>query len=450
MASLPPDKDSPTDSRPAMTPRDLLNLSFLWFPINMFWTAMLQLLLPMRVQSVVPPDEKGTYLGYIGIAGAFATTIVQLIVAPISDASGNPKGRRHPFIIWGITLNLIFSIGFALAGNFWMLAACFFGIQLFLNVANGPYQALLPDNVRPSQHGIASSYMGAALLFGQLLGALILFTLLFIKGQMGVLTILLIINVLLAIGAYVTVRKVPDSPAPKEEQIPLGEAMAQLTDLRMKENASFFQLLYSRFFINLAYNTAVYLLAFYLQDVFFLPQQLAKGLDGQAAIEAAKSGAEGFIPILLVVVTLSGLVGTLAAAQGLKRITMKRMVYISCAVIGVAASIFALAPNIPVVMVVACLFGAAWGAFQAVDWALAVNLLPEGGAARYMAIWHVCMTVPQILAPSFGIVADYLNKHYAAQFGTGVGWRAAFLATVVYIIIGAILLKWVKERPVRS
>ncbi|GAB4456390.1 MAG: MFS transporter [Armatimonadaceae bacterium] len=448
MASALPGKDIPDDSRPVMPPRDLFMLSFLWFPINMFWTAMLQLLLPMRVQDVVPVDEKGTYLGYIGIAGAIATTVVQLLVAPASDASANPQGRRHPFIIWGVAFNVLASVGFALAGNFWMLAVCFFGVQLFLNVANGPYQALLPDNVRPSQHGIASSYMGGMLLIGQLLGALILFLLMVVQGKMGVLVILSVINALLIFGTVLTVRNVPDRPAPPEEQIPLSQAMAQLTDLKVKENPSFFQLLYSRFFINLAYNTAVYLLAYYLQDVFFLPKALAEGKTGQAAIEAAKAGAEGFVPVLLVAVTLAGLVGTLAAARGLKRYTMKQLVYLSCALIAVAAGIFAVAPNLTVVVIVACLFGAAWGTFQAVDWALAVNLLPEGGAAKYMAVWHVCMTVPQILAPAFGIVADYLNKNYADQFGFGVGWRGAFLATVLYIAIGAFLLRWVREKPV--
>lgn len=448
MSGIPPAADSADDSRPLLSQRDLVLLSFLWFPINMFWTAMLQLLLPSRVQEVVDPSVKGTYIAIIGIIGAVATTVVQLVVAPLSDASGNPKGRRHPFIVWGIGLNILVSVTFALTGNFWVLAASFFGIQLFLNIANGPYQALLPDNVRPSQHGAASSFMGGALLVGQLLGALILFTLLFIKGTAGVLTILMVINALLVVGAILTVRYVPDRPAPPEEQVPLGEAMAKLADLRVQENKSFFQLLSSRFFINLAYNTAVYLLAYYLQDVFYLPEALAAGKTGKEAVEAAKHGAEGFVPVLLVAVTLAGLAGTLAAAYGLKRMTMKNLVYVCCAFIAVAAGIFAVAPNLTVVLIVACVFGAAWGGFQAVDWALAVNLLPTGGAARYMAIWHVCMTVPQILAPTFGILADFLNKHYAATMGAGVGWRAAFLATVIYIALGAFLLRPVKEKPV--
>src|SRR5205814_633647 len=145
-----------------------------------------------------------------------------------------------------------------------------------------------------------------------------------------------------------------DHPAPPEEQVPLGEAMAKLGDLRVKENPSFFQLLYSRFFINLAYNTAVYLLAYYLQDVFFLPKALSDGKVGDAAVQAAKDGASGFVPVLLVAVTLAGLAGTLAAAQGLKRMTMKNVVYVSCALIAVSAGIFAVAPTLNIVLVVAC------------------------------------------------------------------------------------------------
>jgi len=103
-----------------------------------------------------------------------------------------------------------------------------------------------------------------------------------------------------------------------------------------------------------------------------------------------------------------------------------------------------LTKGVPVVFVLAFLFGAGWGAFQAVDWALAVNLLPEGGAARFMAVWHVCMTVPQVIAPAFGKIADVFNR----QYGGGLGWRAAMFSTVIYLIIGTLLLRRVNERIV--
>ena len=401
---------------------NLFALSFLWFPINMFWTAMLQYVLPTQVQDLVGDAHKGEYLGYISFLGAIATTVIQLVVAPLSDACAARMGRRHPFILWGILLNIVAVFGFAIARNFPMLLISFFGIQLFLNVANGPYQALLPDNVPERQHGIASAYMGFALLIGQLLGAVILL----LRHSLGILGILGIVVGLLLVGMVVTLTQVPDAPAPPEERRDFGAAMATLLDLRVRENPDFFGLLYSRFFINLSYSTVVSFVLYYLQD----------------AIGLGKEGAAAFQPFILLTATVAGLIGTLIAGRALRNYTKKQIVYASCALIGVAAVIFAFTGSKTMVLVLAFLFGAGWGAFQAVDWALAVNLLPTGGAARYMAIWHVCMTVPQVIAPLFGKIADVLNGIY----GHGIGWRIAMLSTTVYLVLGAWLLRRVHER----
>lgn len=405
-------------------PVNLLALSLLWLPINMFWTVMLQYFLPHRVQQLVGDASKGEYLGYISLIGAIATTVIQLVVAPLSDACASRWGRRHPFILWGIVGNLAATAGFALAGNFPLLMLSFFGIQLFLNIANGPYQALLPDTVEPERHGIASAYMGGALLLGQLFGALSLFA--YSKQLLSLGAVLGIVLALLVIGAGVTWKQVPDAPAPMEERLPFGKAMATLANLRIKENPDFFGLLYSRFFVNLSYSTVTAFLLYYLQD----------------SVGLGEEGAGAFQPIIILTATVAGLVGTLIAGKSLQKLTKKQVVYLASAVIGVAALIFAFTASKEMVLVLAFLFGAGWGAFQAVDWALAVNLLPTGGAARYMAVWHVCMTVPQIIAPLFGKVADVLNKTY----GQGFGWRAAMLSTVVYLIIGTLLLRRVNER----
>ncbi len=405
-------------------PVNLLALSCLWLPINLFWTVMLQYALPARVQEMVGDKAKGEYLGYISLIGAIATTVIQLVVAPLSDACASRWGRRHPFIFWGIALNVITTLGFAYAGNFALLMVSFFGIQLFLNIANGPYQALLPDTVPSERHGVASTYMGMALLLGQLFGALGLLG--FSLKFYSLMELLVGILVLLAVGTLWTIRNVPDSPAPPEDRLPLARALEPLLDLRIKENPDFFQLLYSRFFVNLSYSTVVTFLLYYLQD----------------AIGLGEEGAANFQPIIILVATVAGLIGTLMAGAALQKCSKKQIVYGSSVIIGIAALVFAFTHDKFVVLVLAGLFGAGWGAFQAVDWALAVNLLPKGGAARYMAVWHVCMTVPQIIAPLFGKIADVLNKSY----GPGFGWRAAMLSTVLYLIIGTALLTRVRER----
>lgn len=387
---------------------------------------MLQAFLPGRVQELVGDAQKGTYLLYIAAIGAVATTVIQLIVGPISDASANRWGRRHPFILWGTLGGIVSVLAFAVAQNYALLILAFFMIQIFLNVANGPYQALMPDNVPPHRHGAASAYMGVALLIGQLLGAVLL---IFVKPHIGLLGTLIIVMTLLLIGMGITLRFVPDAPAPPEEQMPALKSLETLKGLNIRGNRDFFGLLYSRFFINLSYSTVAFFLLYYLQDTI-----------------GPKEAAEKNLGYILLTVTIAGLIGTLIAGYFADRVPKKLLVYIACTILALAAGAIAFIHSMEAVLILAFVFGVGWGAFSAVDWALAVNLLPEGGAARYMAVWHMCMTVPQIIAPGFGPIGDYLNRIY----GQGLGWRAAMMSTVLYLIIGTLLLRRVREREVEK
>jgi MFS family permease len=285
----------------------------------------------------------------------------------------------------------------------------------------------MPDNIDDSQEGIASAYMGGALLLGQLVAAAMFIV--FGKslpntGKM------IFMGILLAIGAVVTAFGVKDRPATDKETVPLGHAMRDIFDWQIKQNPDFYTLLSSRFCINLAYFTVVEFLLYYLQD----------------AIGLGKEGAGAFQGFILLTVTLSALVGTIAAGNALRFVTKKQVVYTTCVLLIISALVFTFTKDKTFVLVIAGVFGLGWGAFQAVDWALAVNLLPEGGAAKYMAIWHICMTVPQIIAPLFGKIADILNAHYGSTLGSGLGWRAAMLSTVIYLVLGTILLRPTRER----
>ena len=194
--------------------------------------------MPGRVADMVGDAQKGTYLLYISALGAVATTIIQLIIGPISDACGLKWGRRHPFIFAGTMLAAFCIIGFGAAQNFVLLMAAFFGLQLFLNTATGPYQALMPDNVPASRHDLASAYMGGALLVGQLLGAVILF------GSAALhiprLPILIGLTLFLLVGMLVTVRLVPDRPAPPNQQKSPMEALQTLKNLGFRRYPNFF------------------------------------------------------------------------------------------------------------------------------------------------------------------------------------------------------------------
>ena len=93
------------------------------------------------------------------------------------------------------------------------------------------------------------------------------------------------------------------------------------------------------------------------------------------------------------------------------------------------------------IFVVGALFGVGYGAYQAVDLALAVDVLPHGeGAGKDMGIWHVALVLPQVLAPAIsGAILSALKP--VSLVG---GYAAVFVSTALWCILGTVLVSRVR------
>src|SRR5260370_19502544 len=90
----------------------------------------------------------------------------QPLVGSYSDRTRTRFGRRHPFIVAGTVGDVIFLIGIALSGTYWMVLIFYFLLQTASNTAQDPYQGLLPDVVPEDQRRSASDYYGYANIIG--------------------------------------------------------------------------------------------------------------------------------------------------------------------------------------------------------------------------------------------------------------------------------------------
>src|ERR1044072_5343837 len=93
--------------------RELVLLSFLYFPINLFWTAVTSQLLPPRVASM-GIATKGTGMSLVASGGAIMASLVMLLVGPLSDNTTHPRGRRYPWVVYGIGIGAAAAIGFGM------------------------------------------------------------------------------------------------------------------------------------------------------------------------------------------------------------------------------------------------------------------------------------------------------------------------------------------------
>jgi hypothetical protein len=102
----------------------------------------------------------------------------------------------------------------------------------------------------------------------------------------------------------------------------------------------------------------------------------------------------------------------------------------------------ALHPSLMLVIPVAVVFCAAFGMYQAVDWALALHVLPDSASAgKDMGIWHVSMVLPQILGPAS---TGWMLSWVKSIAGTGAAYTAAFATAAVWFVLAAWLVSRIK------
>lgn len=418
--------DSPSLAPPlpveAPTLRTYLGISLFWFALSFFWGAMLSLVLPDRVEQIVGPAHKDHVLMLIASSGAFVSGVTQIVFGALSDNCTHRLGRRRPYLIVGVLATTVVLLFFPGARTVGALLGVYLGIQLFLNIGHGPYQALMPDLIPLDHHGRASSFMGVSLLLGRI-GGPVIAAILLKQGEQGVwlltLTFIFVLNVLLGVNLFLL----------KEKPLAHGEGVAQtlkgLLRVPLRPYPSFIWLIVSRFGIMMGVYTVQFCLFYYIKDT----------------LGFAQKDAYDVIRNFMVLSTVTGLMGTLPAGIASDRYSKKTVLFVANSICIVAATGFALAPSIGPAYIAVAIFGAGFGTFAAVDWALGCGLLPPGAPAKYMGVWSLSDTLSQVVAPLLaGPLAYYFNQQ---AFGTG--YRYVMGIAIVYFTLGTLAIAFIKE-----
>lgn len=136
---------------------DFLFINLFWFGLNIRNTAVGSIFTPYLVEQYAPAAWKNTALNAMSTAGLIIALLIQPIAGLFSDRSSSRFGRRRPFILVGVLLDLVFLAFIGLSWNYWSLLVAVLLIQFSANISHGPLQALIPDLVPEDQRGRASS-----------------------------------------------------------------------------------------------------------------------------------------------------------------------------------------------------------------------------------------------------------------------------------------------------
>eukprot|EP00455_Lapot_gusevi_P055993 TRINITY_DN919_c0_g1_i3.p1 TRINITY_DN919_c0_g1~~TRINITY_DN919_c0_g1_i3.p1 ORF type:complete len:204 (-),score=59.15 TRINITY_DN919_c0_g1_i3:54-626(-) len=148
-----------------------------------------------------------------------------------------------------------------------------------------------------------------------------------------------------------------------------------------------------------------------------------------------------FVPLLLGAFFSSVISGIISDRLGGRR---KFLVYISGATMTVCCVMFSITRSYSFDMFLGFVFGLGYGAFAAIDWAMATDVLPNADEfAKDMGVWSLAFVLPQVLAaPIAGNLLDYFEK-IAPQIH--LGYSIIFLLAVVYYSGGTYFVKFIQK-----
>ncbi len=431
---------------PPATVRDYLGVSLFWLALSFFWGALLTIALPDRIGWLFGDSGKDAALTVLTASGAAVAGLSQILFGALSDGSRSRFGRRRPFLFWGTLLALAPLLAMPHAQILALLLLVYALLQLALNVAIGPYNALMHDLIRPEDHGTASAWIGVAGIIGRIGGPLVAVILLgrgiisvdtksptviahnAIQSQANFVTLMGTFTVVLLAVMVATLWLIRERPLAKAttESASVGERIMGTFRVSLKPYPDFRWLVISRFGIMMGIYTVSNFLLYYVRDTLGYSNELSLGV----------------VKNFLILSTFTGLAGTLPSGALSKRIGRKRVLYAANIICMAAGLCFALANNLVVAYIAAGIFGIGFGAFAAVDWALATGLLPPNEPAKYMGVWGLSDTISQVIAPLVaGPIAFALNH----AIGTGVGYRALMLLALCWFLVGTLALRPIRE-----
>ena len=429
-----------------LTHLDFALLSVYWIAIGYLWTSLGGLILPDLVADLVGNAHKGAALGVLEGVGSLMAVVWQPLVGAYSDRTHTRFGRRHPFIAAGTVGDVIFLVGIALSGSYWLVLVFYFLLQTASNTAQGPYQGLLPDVVPESQRGTASGYYGLSNVIGLLAGTVGAG---YILAHYGRTAAILSICVLLLATMLPTVLLVPDRAETSASRFKSIWQVVATTFARPLRYPSFLWLMASRLMILMGLVGLQSFVLYYFSDVFY-------GGHVDAAVTAAYT--------LQGLVIVSALIVSLPAARSSDRLGRQPLILWGALLgaAGVLMLVFSHYRLLPGFMVepishalrvpelaaqatlVGVLIGIGYGLFFSVDWAFIQDVIPHDEAGLFMGFSNIATAGSGVIARFVGgFLLEFNNG--PRVLGLPGGYPVIFTVFFIWLLLGGLLILKVPE-----
>ena len=383
---------------------------------------------------------KGAALALVIASGGPAQLLLPPLLGYISDNTYSKWGSRRPFILFAMTFTCIFIMLLPLCETLGSLCLVWFFLQFSSNIGSNCFLALIADVVPNSQFGSGSGMMGAFSCVGQFFGALIGVTQEPL-GFGGCYLLLVLLHFFTTIPTLWYVQDGETRAMPPEamgkrctfigfKEVGSNAICVGLASVLQpfKNSADFTWVFITRLLFNMGQYTVQEFLQYYLRDLI-----------DTGTTSSTTAVALLLMPMLLAAAVTAYIGGIVSDKMGGQR---KIFVYASGAIMAICNVISMFNRSYAFTFVVCILFGAAFGLFGSVDFALVCDVLPnQNNFAKDMGLWHIALVVPQFVAvPIAGGILDSLME----SSGPDVGYSVVFGIAAFYFVLGSCLVSRIK------
>ena len=407
--------------------------------------------------------------GLIWLAGPFTGMVVQPVIGALSDKTTSPFGRRRPYLLGGALLSALALwalpnselitnfISSTLHIKFPALAAlCFAAVMIWIldacvNIAQGPYRALIPDVVPPEQHSIANSYISLAIGLGSVFAA---GTAPFLKWafnyQMSINAQFVMAALAFSLGMAWTClmikeRRYQPKADEKSEKFDLVKSLKEFFALSPEVG----KICWMQFFTWIGNMCMmIYFTQYAIHTVYGVPDLSNVSEVVKASYDSAVLAGTNFssicFPIFNLVCFVVALpIGVLSVKFGNKKVHIISMLSMALAFLGMA-----FIKDVKVVAALMALSGIGWASICALPFAMLSQYIKPGTEGSVMGIFNIFIAGPQVFVCT--LVSWIINRcSFNVIGGVNYHWEYTFLIGTFCLITASIIASRVKQKEIK-
>ncbi len=442
------------------TTPQLLNFCLGFFGLQFAWQMRIILSGPVTESLGASPF----LFGLIWLAGPVTGIVVQPVIGALSDHTQTPFGRRVPYLLGGAILAaiglFILPNSGTIAGMFGTNAPVWLGlliaavmiwiIDACVNAAQGPYRAIIPDNMPKEQHSVANSYLSFAIGLGSVVAA---GTAPFLKWafnyQMSVNAQFYMAGLaflLAVIWTCLTIRERKIEPQKSESDVKAPTFADNVKEF-FKISPEVPKICLMQFFAWIGLmSLMIFFTQYSIHTIFNVPDLAGadsglKALYDSKSLEGSNFSSICFAVFNLICFIVALPIGKLAARYGNKIVHIVSLVSMA-----VAYLIMWKTTDKTLVMVAMGMAGIGWASTLALPFAMLSKYIKQGTEGSVMGVFNIFIAAPQVLVCT--VLAKVIDS---AKISLDNGlfnnhWEYCFLTGAVMLLLAALTTGFVKEK----